>query len=95
MNLPRIEVEYYFKYPFLPDYQREATMSLFSTWMGDYRVKGGIINNMEGCPRVVMVKAQGCGIVVSEFELQSRDYVPFRTNTLGKGMNSLIQPANG
>ena len=30
------------------------------------------------------------GIVASEFELESSYYVPFRTNTLGKGMNSLI-----
>ena len=36
-----------------------------------------------------------CGIVVSEFELQSRYYVHFRTNTLGKSMNPLILPAMG
>ena len=36
-----------------------------------------------------------CGIVVSEFELQSRYYVYFRTNTLGKAMNPLILPAMG
>ena len=47
------------------------------------------------CPRGVMVKAMDCGIVVSEFELQSRYYVHFRTNTLGKGMNPLILPAMG
>ena len=34
-----------------------------------------------------------CGIVVSEFVLQSRCYVHFRANTLGKGMNPLILPA--
>ena len=44
------------------------------------------------CPRGVMVKAMGYGIVVSEFELQSRYYVYFGTNTLGKGMNPLITP---
>ena len=38
-----------------------------------------------GCPRGVMVKAMNCGIVV-------RDYVHFRANTLGKGMNPLILP---
>ena len=43
----------------------------------------------------VMVKALDCGIVVSEFELQSRYYVHFQTNTFGKGMNSLIFPAMG
>ena len=37
-----------------------------------------------------MVKAMDCGIVVSEFVLQSRYYVHFRANTLGKGMNPLI-----
>ena len=37
-----------------------------------------------------MVKALDCGILESEFELQSRYYVHFRTNTLGKGMKALI-----
>ena len=32
------------------------------------------------------------GIVVREFVLQSRYYVHFRPNTLGKGMNPLILP---
>ena len=36
------------------------------------------------------MKAIDCGIVVSEFEHQSRYYVHFQTNTLGKGMKSLI-----
>ena len=49
----------------------------------------------EGYPRCVMVKAMDCGIVVREFELQSRYYVNFRANTLGKGMNPLILPAMG
>ena len=40
-----------------------------------------------GCPRGVMVKAIDCEVVVSEFVLQSRYYVHFRANTLGKGMN--------
>ena len=48
-----------------------------------------------GCPRGVMVKAMACGIVVREFVLQSRYYVHFRANTLGKGMNPLILPAMG
>ena len=43
----------------------------------------------------VMVKAMDCGIVVHEFVLQSRYYVHFRANTLGKGMNHLILPAMG
>ena len=45
-----------------------------------------------GCPRGVMVKAMDWGIVVREFVLQSRYYVHFRANTLGKGMNPLILP---
>ena len=48
-----------------------------------------------GCLRGVMVKAMDCRIVVCEFVLQSRYYVHFRTNTLGKGMNPLILPAMG
>ena len=42
--------------------------------------------------RGVMVKAMSCEIVVREFVLQSRYYVHFRANTLGKGMNPLILP---
>ena len=45
-----------------------------------------------GCPRGVMVKAMNCGIVVREFVLQSRYYIHFRANTLGKGMNPIILP---
>ena len=48
-----------------------------------------------GCPHGVMVKAMDCGIIVSEFVLQSRYYVHFQANTLGKGMNPLILPAMG
>ena len=48
-----------------------------------------------GYPRGVMVKAMDCGIVAREFVLQSRYYVHFRANTLGKGMNLLILPAMG
>ena len=40
--------------------------------------------------RGVMVKGLDNGIVVSEFELYSRYYVHFWTNTLAKGMNPLI-----
>ena len=50
---------------------------------------------IRGCPRGVMVKAMDCGIVVSEFVFQSRYYVHFRANTLGKGMNPLILSAIG
>ena len=53
----------------------------------DFQVKHYIYT-----PRGVMVKAMHCGIVVREFVLQSRYYVHFRANTLGKGMNPLILP---
>ena len=43
----------------------------------------------------IMVKTMECGIVVREFVLQSRYYVHFQANTLGKGMNPLILPATG
>ena len=45
-------------------------------------------NIWQGCSRGVMVKAMDC-------VLQSRYYVHFRVNTLGKGMNPLILPAMG
>ena len=59
-----------------------------------------IINDIESTAKItafsisfgVMVKAMNCGIVVCEFVLQSRYYVHFRANTLGKGMNPLILP---
>ena len=53
------------------------------------------LKKLRGYPRGVMVKAMDYGIVVREFVLQSRYYVQFRANTLGKGMNPLILPAMG
>ena len=48
-----------------------------------------------GCPRGVMVNAMDCRIVVGKFVLQSRYYIHFRANTLGKGMSPLVLPAMG
>ena len=42
-----------------------------------------------------MVKVMVCEIEAHEFELQSRYYVHFQANTLGKGMNPHILPAMG
>ena len=53
------------------------------------------VHNWRGCPHGVIVKAMDCRIVASEFVLQSRYYVHFQANTLGKGMNPLILPAMG
>ena len=41
------------------------------------------------------VKVLDCGIVLSEFELQSRNYFHFLTNTIRKGMNPLNLLASG
>ena len=43
-----------------------------------------------GCPCCVMIKVLDYGIVVRKIEFQSRYYVYFWTNTLGKGMNPFI-----
>ena len=51
--------------------------------------------NCGGSTIGVMVKAMDCGIVVREFVFQSRYYIHFWANTLGKGMNPLILPAMG
>ena len=50
-----------------------------------YVEESGIKVFIVGCPRGVMVKAIDCGIVVSEFVLQSPFYVHFGENILGKG----------
>ena len=50
---------------------------------------------IRGCPRGVMVKVIWCWIVVRDFVLQSRYYVHFWTNTIGKGINPLILSAMG
>ena len=57
---------------------------------------GELLKDFLGCPpRGVMGKAMDCGIVVREFVLQSRYYVHFRANTLGKGLDPVILPAMG
>ena len=61
-----------------------------NTWPRRYSLLGRLRH--QAINRGVMVKAMNCGIVVCEFVLQSRYYVHFRANTLGKGMNPLILP---
>ena len=41
--------------------------------------------------RGVVAKVLDNKIIVRRFELHSHYYVPFLINTIGKGMNSLIQ----
>ena len=48
-----------------------------------------------GCPRGVMVKAMDCGIVVSEFEFQSRYYDDFRVNTIWERYEPPYPPSYG
>ena len=43
----------------------------------------------------LMATKLDCDIVVSEFEIQSRYYVHFRTNTPGKDMNPLMPQSYG
>ena len=50
---------------------------------------------LAGYPDCVLVNAMVCGIVVSEFGLQSCYYVPFWTDIFGQGMNPIILPAMG
>ena len=45
-----------------------------------------------GSPRDVVANVLDSDIVVSEFELQSRHYIHFRTYTHAKGMNLLFPP---
>ena len=46
-------------------------------------------------PRSVVAEVLDCGILVSEFEPQSRYYVYFWINTLGKGKKLLILSTMG
>ena len=62
----------------------------FNPFLWPYNL-GGLFNAIA----ILVIKAMDFGIVVSEFEFQSRFYVHFGTNTLGKGMNPLIIPAMG
>ena len=45
--------------------------------------------------RGLVINVLDCDIVVSEFELQSRNHVHFRTCSFGKGMNPLIPSTVG
>ena len=66
--------------------------SSYQKWLWVQNLNQWDAYHVRNCPRGVMVKAMKCGIVVREFVLQSRYYVHFQANTLGKGMNPLILP---
>ena len=69
--------------------------SVFALYFNSLLFTLSSLLNLGGGPCGVMVKAMDCGIVVREFVLQSRYYVHFRANTLGKGMTPLILLAIG
>ena len=48
---------------------------------------------MRGCLSGVVANVLNCDIVVSEFKLQLRNFIHFRTNTFEIGMNPFITPA--
>ena len=52
----------------------------------------GLLLVTSGSLRGLIAKVLDSDLEISEFELQSRCYIDFRTNTLGKGMISLIPP---
>ena len=51
--------------------------------------KNKVFQSNTGLPCSVVANELDCDMVVSEFDLQSRDYVQFWTNTIGKGINLL------
>ena len=64
-------------------------------WVQILDKAAAILLNSNAFEEGVMVKAMDCGIVVSEFVLQSCYYVHFQASTFWKGMNPLILPAMG
>ena len=98
-NIPSKDTQKYF---LNLENKKKTTNNIFKSMNSFYKISlnnlskfFGTLTPIWGCPRGVMVKAMVCGIVVREFILQSRYYVHFRANTLGKGMNPLILPAMG
>ena len=82
------------KYHFIRDTLHNDSINITSCSTADM-FANIMTKSPRGIPRGVMVKVMNCGIVVSEFVLQSRYCVHFRANTLGKGMNPLILQAMG
>ena len=78
---------------FLTQYKKEVPKEISEedNWIA--KGTNGIVVNMMDWD--IVVRVMDCGIVVSEFVLQSRYYIHFRANTLEKGMNPLILPAMG
>ena len=69
-----------------PEYANDSC----TTWRKDWTHYHEIISSWE-----VVVNVLYCDIVECEYEIQSHYYVHFWNNTLRKGMNLLVSPANG
>ena len=64
-------------------------------WAENSRITYSSIKNKSSGSRSVVVKVLNFDAVVNDFEIQSRHYVHFRTNTCEKGMNTLIPLVGG
>ena len=61
--------------------KRFVKVQVVQSYKHSRSLKGGLYG--------VVVNLLKCNVLVSEFELQSRNYVHFRTNILGKDMDLL------
>ena len=66
----------------------QSVLVLVGILVKDVTTTGSIENSSS--PGIVVANVLGCDTVVSEFQLQSRYYVVFRTDTFGNGMKSCI-----
>ena len=70
--------------------------SMFNGFMHFWKFFGKEYNSQEQdneeSPCCVVAHMTHCDIVISKFVLQSSYYIPFLTNTPGKGMNPFISP---
>ena len=64
--------------------------ALIIVYNHSYNKEANDILNLRGSTRCVKINLLDCDIVVCEFELQSCNYVHFRTDTLEKRMKPLI-----
>ena len=87
-----IYISVFFKIFFMFVFLSFSFSSYLSQFISTYQ---SFLGHFRGCPRDVMVKAMDCRIIVHEFVLQSRYYIHFRANTLGKGMNPPYPPRYG
>ena len=85
----QIQEKFYKPIPFKQQILRSIKFALYFSY-GRWLIY--LVGGLNIVTYGVRVKAIDCGIVVSEFELQSCYNVHFRTNTLGKSMNPLILP---